>query len=180
MDQAALSFIGTNDWMIERPMLDLLRQPQTMRDICCGLDDGRCVLCQVDVQTFMDEVACPHWFVSPGYAAFRLRRLAKVFEVYDLDSVLEYLKIVARSDAASISGSAVTYTTTPQKRETIIAWRKRRWEFRQRMTSEGCYSSREFVVSIYYCGEIVENGTIIVNESGQAVCDVPKDTQQLR
>ena len=65
-----------------------------------GLAQNHCALCGMALDSYLDEVPCPHWFVVPGWRGFRSDKLAKVFEVFDLHTVTQYLRVFAESRPA--------------------------------------------------------------------------------
>ena len=68
--------------------------------ICCN----HCVLCGTALNSYLDELPCPHWFLVPGWRGFRNRTLAPVFELFDLAQLVDYLKIAAASRHAGEQG----------------------------------------------------------------------------
>src|SRR5690349_3214032 len=130
------------------------------RAIRAGLAERHCVLCQSDVQVFFEEVVCPHWFLTNGARAFRLERLVRVFRLYDLASVLRYLKVVAETEVRDDGAAPWLETCTAQYREVALNWRKRRWIFRQAAGPPDGYVEHEFTVSTFYLGELIEEGRI--------------------
>src|SRR3954468_3588481 len=79
-------------------------QISTMRDhfsasIAAGLAHGQCARCVSSLSSFLAELACPHWFLVHGPRAFRLDKLAEIFQLYDTKSVIDYLRIVAEFSA---------------------------------------------------------------------------------
>lgn len=85
----------------------------------------RCALCGADLTSYLDEVPCPHWFITSGHRAFSERHLRSVFRVYEVPFVIEYLKLVCTFDRVGRRDFTATAFTWS------ISWRSRRWIFEQ-------------------------------------------------
>lgn len=83
----------------------------------------QCALCGTSVVNYLDEMPCPHWFITTGHRAFSERHLRKVFDVYGVPFVIEYLRLVCTFDR--VKHRDVTATPSGWS----IGWRDRRWIF---------------------------------------------------
>ncbi len=128
--------------------------------ICAGLEEGHCALCQTEIQTYLEELVCPHWFLKNGARGFHLKRLARVFQLYDLEGVLNYLKVVAEHEAGDDDQLPYKEYCRADQRVVVIEWRKRRWTFHQAAKGQGDYAANEFTVSSFYRGQMIEQGRI--------------------
>ena len=138
------------------------------RMIHSGMEESQCGLCHTHIQNYIEEVACPHWFLKNGARGFHLKRLARVFQVYDIDSVQHYLRVVAQSDARRSDLVPFRELRSAHERIVVIEWRKRRWLFQQAAIGGGEYAATQFTVSSYHLGQMIEKGRIdLVPGSGE-------------
>jgi hypothetical protein len=137
-------------------------QEHLARTICDGLKEGHCALCQTAIQNYLEEIVCPHWFLKNGARGFHLKRLVRIFQVYDLDSVLHYLRVVAELERRADEQLPFQEFFHADQRVVAIVWRKRSWIFQQPVTSLGEYSTHEFTISSFHLGQMIEKGTILI------------------
>ena len=117
--------------------------------IRAGMHHNQCVLCGTALNTYLDELPCPHWFLVPGWRGFRNRTLAQVFELFDLVQLVDYLKIAAGARQAGDPG---------------IPWR-RGWEFSYDQRDIGPDGRvRRFVLAIRYDEVLVDQAQIAVGD----------------
>ena len=126
-----------------------------------GIDRKHCVLCGTALNTYLDELPCPHWFLAPGWRGFRNRTLARVFELFGLAQLFDYLRIAA-GDAAwrrRERDGAV---------DVDIAWGRRDWGFSYEQRDAGPDGRvRRFVLAIRYDGALVDKAQIALAEDGE-------------
>lgn len=84
-----------------------------------------CALCGTHLTSYLDEVPCPHWFITTGHRAFNERHLRSIFDVYRVPFVIEYLKLVCKYDR--VGQREVTATPSGWS----LGWRGRRWIFEE-------------------------------------------------
>ncbi len=129
-----------------------------------AVEHKHCVLCGTALNSHLDELPCPHWFLAPGWRGFRNRTLARVFELYDLAQVLDYLRIAAASGQSP-----------PWRRREIggvvevhIAWGRRDWEFSYEQRDAAPDGTvRRFMLAIRYDGALVDKAQIALAGDGQ-------------
>lgn len=136
-----------------------------------GMRHNQCVLCGTALNTYLDELPCPHWFLVPGWRGFRNRTLARVFEVFDLARLVDYLKIAAASGPAGEHGIPWRRGECDGVIGIAISWGRRGWEFSYDQRDIGPDGRvRRFVLAIRYDEALVDKAQITVaGDDGRVV-----------
>jgi hypothetical protein len=129
-----------------------------------GIGHKHCVLCGTALNSHLDELPCPHWFLMPGSRGFRNRKLAPVFELYDLVRLVEYLKIAAASGPVGERGIPWRPGETDGVVGIAIPWGRRRWAFSYDQRDIGPDGRvRRFELAISYDEALVDKAQITVD-----------------
>ncbi|RZA35513.1 MAG: hypothetical protein EOP92_10070, partial [Lysobacteraceae bacterium] len=116
-----------------------------------GIGHNQCVLCGTALNSYLDELPCPHWFLVPGWRGFRNRTLARVFELFDLARLVDYLRIAAASRHAGEQGIPWRQGEADGVVGILIPWGRRSWEFSYDQRDIGPDGRvRRFVLAISY------------------------------
>ena len=136
-----------------------------------GIGRNHCVLCGAALNSYLDELPCPHWFLVPGWRGFRNRTLARVFELFDLAQLVDYLKIAAASRHAGEQGIPWRLGEVEGSVGIAIPWGRRRWEFSYDQRDIGPDGRvRRFLLAIRYDEALVDQAQItLAGDRGQVV-----------
>lgn len=133
--------------------------------IRAGMHHNQCVLCGTALNTYLDELPCPHWFLVPGWRGFRNRTLAQVFELFDLVQLVDYLKIAAGARQAGDPGIPWRRGERDGVVGIAIGWGRRGWEFSYDQRDIGPDGRvRRFVLAIRYDEVLVDQAQIAVGD----------------
>lgn len=138
-----------------------------------GIGHNHCVLCGTALNSYLDELPCPHWFLVPGWRGFRNRTLARVFELFDLAQLVDYLKIAASGNE---EGHGIPWRRGEPDGVVGIAipWGRRGWEFSYDQRDIGCDGRvRRFVLAIRYDEALVDKAQITVGGADGRVAVKP-------
>lgn len=136
-----------------------------------GICRNHCVLCGTALNSYLDELPCPHWFLVPGWRGFRNRTLAPVFELFDLAQLVDYLKIAAASRHAGEQGIPWRPGEAEGSVGIVIPWGRRGWEFSYDQRDIGPDGRvRRFLLAIRYDEALVDQAQItLAGEDGRVV-----------
>jgi hypothetical protein len=136
-----------------------------------GICRNHCVLCGTALNSYLDELPCPHWFLVPGWRGFRNRTLAPVFELFDLAQLVDYLKIAAASRHAGEQGIPWRPGGAEGVVDIAIPWGRRGWEFSYDQRDIGPDGRvRRFLLAIRYDEALVDQAQItLAGEDGRVV-----------
>ena len=126
-----------------------------------GIGHNHCVLCGAALNSYLDELPCPHWFLVPGWRGFRNRALAPVFELFDLARLVDYLRIAAAPGHAGEQGIPWRSGDADGVVGIAIPWGRRAWEFSYDQRDIGPDGRvRRFVLGIRYDEALVDQAQI--------------------
>lgn len=140
-----------------------------------GIGHNHCVLCGMALNSYLDELPCPHWFLVPGWRGFRNRTLARVFELFDLARLVDYLRIAAASGQAAghAAGQGIPWRRAEADGVVGVAipWGRRAWEFSYDQRDIGPDGRvRRFVLGIRYDEALVDMAQITLGGAdGQVI-----------
>ena len=142
--------------------------------IHAGLADDLCALCGVPIATWLDEIACPHWFLAHGRVGLRPEKLAAVFECYEPPVVIDYLLLVAEHGRAASGRPSWHEWDDDDGWHVRIAWRLRTWQF-SFVTAPRApeHVVRGFLLSTFYRDARVALGRIDLLDGAQRVRFTP-------
>ncbi len=129
--------------------------------LCTGFQRDHCALCRTTLESVLREVPCPHWFVTPGPRGFRIERLIPVFEIFDVDAIIDFLRILASS--ARIREFALPFRQWQDDtiKRSAINWRNRGWLFEQHVSPCGAPGDpAQFVLSTFFDGALMEKARV--------------------
>lgn len=125
-----------------------------------GFLRDHCALCSASLDSVLDEVPCPHWFVTPGWRGFRIDRLTPVFEVFDMHAVIDFLRVLAASGRPR--DNPVPYRTWVEEGSTRVAidWRRRGWLFEYDGHAGAVAPVQHFLLTTFFDGALMEHARI--------------------
>ena len=94
-----------------------------------GFIKKHCALCGASLSSVLAEVPCVHWFVTPGARGFRIARLAPVFEMFERDVIISFLRVFAGSARIRAGAPAYREWVTNGVTTISIRWQRRAWLF---------------------------------------------------
>ena len=143
-----------------------------------GIVHNHCALCGTALNSYLDELPCPHWFLVPGWRGFRNQTLARVFELFDLVRLVDYLRIAAASGQAAGHAGEQGIPWRQGEAEGVVGiaipWGRRGWEFSYDQCDIGPDGRvRRFVLAIRYDEALVDKAQITVGGSDGRVVVKP-------
>jgi hypothetical protein len=139
-----------------------------------GICHKHCVLCGTALNSYLDELPCPHWFLAPGWRGFRNRTLARVFELFDMAQLVDYLKIAADARQAGEHGIPWLRGDAEGVVGIAIPWGRRAWEFSYDQRDIGADGRvRRFLLAIRYDEALVDQAQITLAGDGGRVLVKP-------
>lgn len=142
--------------------------------IHAGLADDQCALCGVPIATWLDEIACPHWFLAHGKVGLRPEKLAAVFESYEPPAVIDYLRLVVEHGRAPGGRPSWREWEDDDGWHVRIAWRLRTWQFSFMTEAHAsAHVVHSFLLSTFYRDALVDQGRIELLDGAQRVRFTP-------
>ena len=135
-----------------------------------GFLRDHCALCRASLDSVLREVPCPHWFVTPGPRGFRIERLIPVFEVFDMDAVISFLRILAATGRPREHALAYRAWQDGAIKCTAINWRNRGWLFEQdTQEADASGAVEQIVLSTFLDGELMEKAKVELDQRERRV-----------
>jgi hypothetical protein len=128
--------------------------------IQAALADDQCALCGTPIPGWLDEIACPHWFLAHGKVGLHPAKLAAVFEAFEPLPVVDYLRLVAARGRGPAGRPACRDWEDGEGRHIQMDWRLRSWQFSFPAGLPSHGAIRSFVLTTFYRDALVAQGRI--------------------